>query len=447
MSYISVKPKDKLTSFLRTRPKTSITSKIKNEINMVTFDKRSGSANVYGSFSYILQKYAADIDLYEIYYPKGTEDSAIRKFEKKLLDVVHDIIKKRNHWFSEYKTGYDMRYDIDIGQMKDGNYHINPNLMKISKKMYKDKLFNKQELSLIEKSINIAHQHSNSADAYDVINNIFRERKVLRWTSQEILQRYKKLPANKQISLFEALHMKAHVKIDEIINLNGKFIEITNYVFLGHVDRPGHEVPINIPLIDDNIVINGLKAEIEKLYLSNFYYSPFKVVKRIFALSRFVYLHKNNKKYAQYLDKIIPFVSSDVSFLYQMKAELEAILRIFIVSKSLPITGINNQIDELKIGLSNIIELEQKEIQFLNKLIDNIIHTSSRKKKYDLIKKLIDKLKHFINYLTVNYLDKINFNPPPDELYPKNMKYLLIERTPLSDPQKHSKLIQLYKKL
>lgn len=447
MSYSSIKPKKDLNTYLRIRPKGSIPQNIKDEIKMVTFDKRSGDANIYGSFSYVLQKYAADIDLYEEFYPVATKEGAISKFEKSLIEMVKEIKKKREHWFSEYKTGLDNRYDIDIGDLENGIFYMKDNIERIIDDMFRNKLLSRKEVKLLGKCIKSVRKNNKNAEAYDVMYNIFRERRILRWTENEILEGKKKLPDNKIVTLNSALHDKAHVKIDEIIILDGKFVEITNYVFLGYKKFPNIDVPINIPKINYDIVVNGLKTEIEKLYFSDFYYSPFKVVKRIFALARFIYLQKNIKVYGDDLVKIIPFVSSNVSHLYQMKAELEAMLRVFEVSKTIPKKMINNQIDNLKIGISNVVELNDNDIESLNKHVDLILKADSKIEKRKLIKELIEHLKFLINFLTINYFNKIDFNPPPDDYYPKKIKYKEIKRKPFDNQYKKSELIKLYKKL
>jgi hypothetical protein len=446
MTYLSIKPKDNLFNFLRIRPEDSIPKSISSEIKFISFNKSDKKLfpKIYGSFSYIIQKYAADIDLYEIYYPKGEKEYAIKEFEGALLNFTVNIIKKRQHWFSEYKIGLDLRYDIHIGNLEKGYFYVNKDLLQISTQMFRDGLLSKNELKLIKTCVNEVKKNPHNSDAYDVIYNIFREHKILRWSAKEVLQRYKILPGNVKISLNQALHAKAHVKIDEIIYLNGRFMEITNYIFLGYT-KNGQDIPINIPLETIPHVVEGLKNEIEKLYLSNFYYSPFKAVKRIFALSRILYL-VGEKQYGKFLQKIIPFVSSDISYLYQLRSQLEAIIRVFIVSKSLPKTTINKSIDELKIAVSNMIELNDSIILDLEQKIDKIIITNKKKDKLKLIKELASELKNLINYYTINYFNHIKFNPPPKQFYLKPLKYELVKRTLTENPQDH-KLIKLYKNL
>lgn len=447
MSYSSLNPRTHTNDYLRIRPESFLPKTINDEIKMISFNRKSPDAKIYGSFSYIIQKYAADIDLYEYFYPPGSKENTIKKFEKSLIEVVKSIIKKKGHWFSEYKTGIDKRYEVDIGKMKNGEYTVNPELKKIIDLMFSRKLLNRKEVSLLRRCIKESKTNKNNSDAYDIIYNIFRERRVLRWTQKEILNKKKSLPAGKHITLKEALEMKGHIKIDEIVYLDGKFFEVTNFVFVGYKNDFGFDVPMNIPKISYDIVVNGLKDEIEKLYLSNFYYSPFKVVKRMFALSRYIYLTKKKGRYGTNLRKIIPFVSSDTSFLYQMKAELEAILRILTVSVSYPKISINEQIENLKVGLSNIVELDDNDINEFNEQVDQIVKAKLKRDKKKLIKKLIDDLKFVINYLTINYFNKIDFNPPGREYYPRSMKYKIIKRKPLDEPQKNSELIKLYKML
>ena len=447
MSYLSIKPQTNLDAFLRTRPADAIPDNVNAEVKMLTFGKKSGDARIFGSFSYILQKYAADIDATETYYLKNTKKNTIKKFEDALINMVVNIKTNKLHWFSEYKTGIDDRYDTKvIGNMSKGYFEVNQELPTIVLDMVKKKLFTKKEGELLTDAYFQALNDPYDSDAYDVIYNIFRERRVLRWTAQEILYRKKKLPAGKVITLRKALGMEGHVKIDEIILLNGRFIEVTNFVFLGYTDNNGNDIPINMPVIGYDIILEQLRTEIEKLYLSNFYYSPFKVVKRIFALARYIYVNKGLETYAKDLEKIIPFVSSDISALYQIKSELEAILRVFAVARTYPKVAIDNQINGLKIRMSNFVELTNETIGTFMMFIDAINKAKSKVEKEKYIKRLMSEIKYVINYMTIEYLTKIKFNPPPNYYYSHDRKYALIKRSPEDTPQ-DGPLIQAYKKL
>lgn len=437
-------PKLQLNDYLRARPKAGISDDIEHEINMITFDRKSADVVVFGSFNYIIQKYGADIDLRESYFLEGTPDHVIKQFEEDLIRIVKNINKKKMHWFSEYKTGYDDAYQIDIGTLIGGYYYPDKDLLKRCEILHGQKLLSDNELSLITSILDEVKINNFNSVAYDIIYNIFRERRILRWTADEILKKKKNLPGNRYITLNEALRMKGHVKIDEIIVLNGNFIEITNFLFIGYKTKQGSNISINIDK-EENLknTIEELKKEIEKLYLSDFYYSPFKVVKRMFALARNVYLRNGNNSYAQDLDKLITFISSDTSMMYQIKSSLEAILRVMDVSRTFPKKTVNNQIDGLRVKLTNIVELDNDTINSLLYYIDLILSTDNKAKKMENISLLIKKLKEIINYFTIGFLNKAGFNPQPNRYYPTKMQYAKIRRTPEEVPQ-NNELIKLY---
>jgi hypothetical protein len=436
-----------INSYLRTRPPYAIPKEINDEIKLLTFNKKDPQIRIYGSFEYIIQKYAADIDLTENYELKGTKKSTILNFEKSLRKIVKQMLSRPDHWFAEFKTGYDSRYNIDIGVLKNGHYKVDANLYSNTAKMLKKGLLTQEESKLIFDSINSTLKNSFNSDAYDVIFNIFRRRKILRWTRQEIENKKKELPLGKIITLSQALGMKGHVKIDEIAVISNKFVEITNYLFIGYINTKGHTIPINLDKNDFVENVNeSLRSEIEKLYLSNFYFSPFKAVKRIFALSRILFLYHDEHNYETDLIKIIPFVSSDVSSLYQIKSQLDAVIKIIELYITPPKKAIYKQIEDLKISFSSMIQLKDEGIKIAVDIIDDINGTTKKKLKIKYINELITFIKWSINKLTIEYFNKIKYNPPPKYFYPKDRMYALVKRNPDKNLQK-SKLINDFYKL
>ena len=153
-------------------------------------------------------------------------------------------------------------------------------------------------------------------DDYDVLYNLFREHKIIRWSDTDILRGYKILPLNKKITITEALSHKGHIKIDMITDINNKFIEMTNFLFLVEKKMDGKKYIINLKKNYSEEYLKKrsekqLPEEIEKLFYSIYYYNPFKGAKRLWALAR------HYKDYAM-IDKLKNFISGNISLLYQL---------------------------------------------------------------------------------------------------------------------------------
>lgn len=429
MSYIGISPYNNLNPFLETRPLSSYPVPVLNEIKLLSFNKKE-EASPFGSFIYRLQKYPGDIDLVETFTDCCTMDEVINKFSRALKKMVKDITNKRTHYFSEVKAGLDKRYDIDIGNMINGRYQPNKKLLDYSLKMLKNKLITDDEYKII---YYIFHYVTDpGADEYDSIYNIFREHRILRWQPKEILEGKKMLPGNQIKYLHDALKDHTPVKIDQLVLLGDRFIEVTNFVMLG-IQKCDELIPINIDLELEHDANVQLPQEIEKLYFSDYYYSPFKMVKRLYSLAR----HNRNE---ELLYKIIPFVSSNISLLYQIKSEVDTLILILKKLKVPPMITINKQLDGMKNRLASIIEIETEDLENYNEFINKIIKTKKSDEKIEMLERLNKSFKKKINYDTIKYLEKIELNPPPYYILPVTRKYPTFTRSRYDNPENPLKM-------
>jgi hypothetical protein len=84
---------------------------------MLSFDPNK-NAEPFGSYIYRLQRYSADVDLFEEYIDNARPNELVHKFAERLKEMVRNIQKTPLHWFSEFKAGLDFRYDISIRLVK-----------------------------------------------------------------------------------------------------------------------------------------------------------------------------------------------------------------------------------------------------------------------------------------------------------------------------------------
>jgi len=434
MSYIGENPEENIYPFIEQKSFDSYPESIKKEIKLISFTK-DRLATPFGSFIYRIQKYPGDIDLIESFEDCCDVQDVVTKFAKSLKKIVKNMIKQRTHYFSEFKAGLDKRFDIDIGEFKSGIYVPNRNLKNISQDLFYRELLTNEELDIINFILNKVGSVNLNGDDYDIIFNILREHRILRWTSNEILQGYKLLLGGLKKSLINALAEHSDVKIDMISLINGRFIEVTNYLMLAYLDE-GEVHPINLDIRLTNYIPIALPREIDKLYFSNMFYSPFKMVKRIFSLSR------HNKDQVT-LEKIIPFVSSNTSLLYQIKSELDTIILVLEIRKYPPKRSIFKQLDEMKLRLSTVLELSDEELELINGTLDLTNNTKLKYEKIELLKQLKKYIMPIINDETIRYLDKVGLNPPPSYLLPPEVKYnRYIRRSPDDNPINPLKIIE-----
>jgi len=416
-------PSIDLRAYLETKPIESYPQQLINDMRLVSFFPNE-LATPFGSYIYKMQKYPGDVDLLQEFKECCSEKEVIDKFIKSLKRIVRDILKSKLHYFSEFKAGIDHIYDVDIGYLQNGIYHINPDIMDDTLALHDMGLFDDVELNAVRFVID---KKIFNGDGYDLVYNIYRNRRIIRWTAKEILKGYKLLHGKKK-TLFESLSDESHVKIDIIALYNGRFIEITNFVGLTLDKGDGKLVHINIDMSENSDIQKYLPIEIEKLYFSNYYYSPFKMAKRIFSLSR-------NRKDEETLRIIIPLLSHNVSLMYQIKSELEILVRIFSIVKSPPIKTIAKELDEMKGRITNIVQLNDDTQIFIFEIIDTINRTKDVEKKIEMIDDLINTVfKPLINRLTIGYLQKHGLNPPPSYLLPKEISYRIITRSPSDNP-------------
>lgn len=416
------------------KPLDSYTQDQLNNIKILSLRKHK-LADPFGSAVYRIQKYPADLDLHEVFAECCSIDEVVSVFERKIKKIAKDIKKTKLHYFSEFKAGLDIRYDVDVGPISNGIYKPNKDLLN-----FPANLLNKKERDVIFKILEIPNP---GGDEYDILFNLFRERRILRWKEDEIIKGEKILPDNKKMRLHNALKMKSHVKIDMISLVNNQFIEVTDFYILvaSHEeftdDREFSESElqnysmINLdydyldPITARNVQDIQLKQEIEKLYYSNMFYSPFKMSKRMWAYSRSFHLDNSVKT-------LLPLVSGDISNLYQLVSELDSILRISELKKKPPIKNIDKAIDLIKYKMANILILADDDLMIANYMIKVFL----KKHNFDILDKLKKYLKSIVNVCTIMELEKINYNPPPLQFLPNKLKYAPIIRSSYEIVQK-----------
>lgn len=409
---------------LQTKPISSLPDYLERDIHLISLTKKDDMIHPYGSSTYRVQKYFGDIDLVEKFQYETTVEGVIKKFVTSLKKIVKNISSKKLHYFSEFKAGIDSTYDFYIGDLKNGIFNFVPSAQEIVLFLIEEGYFNDYESSLLYFIIEKSKMKQLTQNDYDVVYNIIRERRILRWTEEEILSGKKKVSYG-VIKLSEALSMTGSVKIDMIIILEGNFVEISNYLFLGAIDKKGQLIALNgDPDPSNEHIVDSLTKEVDKLYSSNYYYSPFKCAKRMFSISRIEYINNlyNPTQLKFWLGPLINLISGDLSFLYQIMSELSVLLRV-INLKKFPQKAVHNQLESIKYKLANVVQISNKSLRIINNLIEKINSSSSLDYKARKISVIYSAIKRRISSETVKFFAKNLFDPPPLHFYPALFKY------------------------
>jgi hypothetical protein len=410
--------KNYLKQLIEIKPLESYPDSIKRELKIISL-KPDESATLFGSALYRMQMYGSDIDaLQHINYID--EKTTISTFIKTLKNLI--LCLDVNHVYSEFKAGFNYSYIIDIGKLENGIFTPASDLLNVLQEKTKIGLFNKNEYKTMFNALKMVHENQDTnihSMAYDYIFDLIRDKRILRWSKKELLEGYKIISNGEYYPLHLALSDETIVKIDVISLVNGKFVEVTNIVFLGYadIDQNGETIYIPVNVSEENLHSKGLSPDIEKLYYSNKFYSPFKACKRAYAEMRRI-------RNFDYLPQIAPIIRYEISLLYQLKGQIETFL--IILEKTIShyyVKLINNQLQEIKGRLVYVLDISQEGIIKLSKEIDDICHTIDINLKYDLIDKLNKNLKSIIEYLTIDNMNEHQFNPIPDLFLPNPRKY------------------------
>lgn len=377
---------------------------------------------LYGSIAYRTQRYPGDIDLQDIFKGCCTKDDVAKRFAKRLQEIVYNILSTPYHYFSDFKAGLDEVFDVDIGKCINSIW--TPNWKNIMDIYNSNKFaFTKYEKRYLE-SLFIELSTTLNSNFYDKVGNIFREKKIVRWTSDEILKGKKYLLSGLTLSLSEAVKMKSHVKIDMISLVDSKFVEITNFYVLIVIDSTGlqHIVNLNFDITNDDekreSFLHTIRTDIEKNYFSSIFFNLFKASKRMWALSRITS--------PEIMKDLTIVVNSELGSLNQIKSEIEVLIRLTEIDYDLPKPEMIDQLESIKFRLRNITFIDDDTLVMLNGVITRIINT----KKFGQLKVLYDKILLMMNIKTVSVLDLINLNPPPISFLPKIQTYSRVRISP-----------------
>lgn len=387
--------KFKFDKWTKTKPLSSISNEIYNKIKLISINKDNFIP--FGSWTYKSQLYPGDVDLMEASEKCCDRDTAVKYFVKEIQKIVKNVLNERLIYLGDVKAGIDKRFNIDIGNIiYDSNIKIigyNPNNIKSHlNQLYQSSLLNQDEykyaLDLIQNNISVID--------YEKLSDFLRSKWLLRWNATELLNGYKILIGNKKYSLADAIQDNTMTKIDIWGNINNRFVEITNVYMLYYVNKEGERVLLNFEN-DLSLMIQKLHEEAMKFLYSPTYFNPFKMVKRIWSISRIT------KRY-DIIKILTPFMQSDLGRLSQLKSEIETIISILENVKSPPKKTIYEQIDNFRTRFANIYQIDFDE-EALDNIIISIVENKNTEYSIENLKYVLKYIKGLINSHTMEFLE------------------------------------------
>lgn len=409
-------------NLLETKEDIGFSQDIKDEVKRLQLDKKS-NINLFGSFIYRYQKYHGDIDIIEDVIANSDKE-LINKFSKRIKEIVRDVNRAKNHYYSEIKCGNDKVYELKVGYLDKGIYYVNPTFKQSLINLYNQKLLDQEDY---DRFMLLLISDTLDQNVFDEVVKIIREYYILRWTDKEVLSGKKLMRSGKYITLEEACQHKTLCKIDTIVLINGVFIETTN--IYGLMFKEDNKLVEVTPIFKTSI----LTLDVEKLYYSDMWYSPFKMLKRAYSYCRFMVINEPQNQRDQHMNiikVIVPFLVSNISWLSQIKGFLEDMNKILKKFKKAPLKEMNIEIDHFKNYISNIQEISQEESNQIFIKIEQIKKSKNNMTRIALQDEIINLFISKINNHTIKFLNSIGWQELPEIILPNDVT---IERpTPLS---------------
>ena len=384
-------------NFFENKNKISYSKMLNDEIRLLSFNAEDSS--LIGSASYKIQKYPADIDLFEKVLTCCSKKDAIEYFTEGIKAIAHDVTNKRDHWLVDIKCGIDFRYDIELTSRAIHKF------LKESPMLLNNEDF--EEISVLVDEIDLYKNFDTKLvdTNYEKIYDILRKYKIVRWGACEV-QAGVQYRFGKRFEFKECVDTHSPINIEIIAVINGKFTDLSNFFVLVFHDKiTGQDVVVNFP--DDYIikgkmfVIEGLREGINKVLFSNTQRDVFKGIKRMYSLARLT----ND---GELLNKIYKAVVGDLASLSQMKSELGTIIKILKFTSYLPKDILFNQLDDIKWRMGGNMNLTDNNIiAYSNIILDVLNNKENTPHIIEQLKGLYDSLLRDINIAATKYLKTV----------------------------------------
>lgn len=379
----------------KTKPKSSISNDIQDKINIITMNPDNYIP--FGSWTYKSQLYPGDVDLMEAAEHCCDRESAVKYFVGEIKKIVRKILKVKLLYLGDVKAGIDERYVVDIGKIEYGpstkiTGYDPKYIIKQIVKLAGDGLLTKDEVMKLGAML----KDNISVEDFEKLSDFFRSKWLLRWNAKELLNGFKVLPGKLKYTLGDAIQDNTMTKIDLWGQINARFIEITNVYMLYYIDEYGQRVLLNFEN-DLRLMVQKLTDEANKFLYSPTYFNPFKMIKRIWSISRIT----GNK---EMIKKLTPFMQSDMGRLSQIKSEIETLIGILENVKRPPVKTIYKQIDSFKSRFANVYQVYFEEDK-VDGILSSILSKQNTKYTIEHLEYILKYVKLVINTNTMEFIN------------------------------------------
>jgi|SRR3989338_1667462 len=381
---------------LELRTASDFTPQQKAAVDLITIQK---DILPVGSIRYEAQKYPADIDIFEQYKLCCSINQVSLNVAQQIQQIAQRVKDRNDVYFADFKAGFDNRYDVNLGEVTNNQIiDYNPALIRrdIENLLAQGLLTQTQYNNLIQMV-----KDNPSLQEFNALYEAFRELNLLRWSLDEILQGYKVVSGNKKIFLDQALNDNSIVKMDIIVPVDGRYVEVSNWFLLIQETINGENNYLSEELGD---YINGLINDVVK-YSSGSDKNTLKAIKRLWNI-----LVQYND--IDNLNLIAPLFAGPVSLLYQIRSDIDTLKYIVENVPNPNYPFILNQIANFVTRLSPFASSFDPSFyaKFIQ-LVNNALLSTTPSQLINNLSLINDLIIPVIETESVLYLSRINLDP------------------------------------
>lgn len=248
---------------IRIRNPQEFSEELKIALDIVTINE---SPRIVGSAAYSNFSYPSDIDIFERVTVRLPREAALDFYADQFKNIMQKLMIDPELYYMDFKAGQDVRFDLD------------PPATVLERRALVDNLYDQGLLTFEETT-----SFYQAADDLDDFRETLRQKRILRWTPEEVIQGHKELPAKTFILFRDALAHPSVIKLDVVSWILVRFQSIEVFYNLRYVDPTTGPVEL-YPL---GSYTESLLEDVRK-YSSRMYYNPLKLAKRLWSLSRIV---------------------------------------------------------------------------------------------------------------------------------------------------------------
>lgn len=268
--------------------------KLKTTLDLVTINE---SPRVVGSSAYSNFKFPSDVDVFERVTVRLEREEALDFYADQLRNIMEKLLVDPDLYYMDFKAGQDLRFDIE------------PADSVLGRRAQIDDLYDRDLLTFEEMS-----EFYRAGDDLEEFQEALRQKRVLRWTPEDIIQGRKQLPGGITLLFKEALAQPSVVKLDVVTWIQLRFQSIEVFYNLRYLDPQRGPVEF-YPL---GSYTASLLEDVQR-YSSRLHYNPLRLAKRLWALSRVI-------DCTSLLEALNPLLNSHAAALNQVKSDIELLL-------------------------------------------------------------------------------------------------------------------------